>query len=256
MSKYGVFSGPYFPVFRLNTEIYPVNLHFQAEYRKFHARKSLLFNGQHVWIKKEGGLFDVTMGAFDEAEVCEAVGNFLLYQLSKIYNKKDIGLYRDDGLAIFKNVGGSKAEKILKDIQKLFKDNQLNITIQCNLKIVNYLDVTFNLSNATYRPFCKTSNEITYINTESNHPPSLLRQIPLSIESRLSKHSSNEEIFKESAQIYQETLKNSGYDHQLKYQKSINSKIEGTKPRKLKIIWFNPPYSKNVLKKLEINSQN
>ena len=128
----------------------------------FHTRKFVLFNGQHVWIKKEEGLFDVTMETFDGAEVCEAVGNFLLYQLSKNYNKKDIGLYRDDGLAIFKNVSGSKAEKIKKDIQKLFKDNHLNITIQCNLKIVNYLDVTFNLSNATYRPFCKPNNEITY----------------------------------------------------------------------------------------------
>ena len=49
----------------------------------FHPGKSLLFDGQHVWIKDEGGLFDVTMGAFDGAEVCEAVGNFLLYQLSK-----------------------------------------------------------------------------------------------------------------------------------------------------------------------------
>ena len=75
----------------------------------FHARKSLLFNGQHVWIKKKGGLFDVTMGAFDVAEVCEVVGNFLLYQLSKNYNKNDIGLYRDDGIAVFKNVSGSKA---------------------------------------------------------------------------------------------------------------------------------------------------
>ena len=28
-------------------------------------------------------------------------------------------------------------------MQKLFKDNHLNITIQCSLKIVNYLEVTF-----------------------------------------------------------------------------------------------------------------
>ena len=132
----------------------------------------------------------------------------------------------------------------------MFKDNQLHITIQCNLKIVNYLDVTFNLSNVTYRPFCKTNNEITYMHKESNHPPSILRQIPLSIESRLSKHSSNEKIFKESAQIYQEALKKSGYDHQLIYQKSINNKKEGTKQRKRKIIWFNPPYSKNVVTKV------
>ena len=51
------------------------------------------------------------MGALDGAEVCEAVISFLLYRLSKNYNKKDIGLYRDDGLAIFENVSGSKAVK-------------------------------------------------------------------------------------------------------------------------------------------------
>ena len=66
--------------------------------------------------KKERRVIWCNLGAFDGAEVCEAVGNFLLYQLSKNYNKKDIGLYRDDGLAIFKNVSGSKAEKIKKVI--------------------------------------------------------------------------------------------------------------------------------------------
>ena len=57
------------------------------------------------------------MGAFDGAAVCETVGNFLPYQLSKNYNEKDIDLYSDDGLAIFKNVSRSKAEKIKKDIK-------------------------------------------------------------------------------------------------------------------------------------------
>ena len=80
------------------------------------------------------------------------------------------------------------------------------------------------------------SNEIAYIHKESNHPPSILRQIPLSIESRLSKHSSNEKIFKESTQIYQEALKKSGYNHQLTYQKSINNRNKDTKQRKRKII--------------------
>ena len=93
-------------------------------------------------------------------ELYEAVGNFPLYQLSKNYNKRDIGLYRGDRLAISKHVSSSKAEKIKNYIRKLFKDNHLNITIQSNLKIVNYLDVTFNLSNATCQPFCKPNNEI------------------------------------------------------------------------------------------------
>ena len=41
MSKYGVFSGPYFPVFRLNTEIYFVNLRIQSKYGKIRTRKKL-----------------------------------------------------------------------------------------------------------------------------------------------------------------------------------------------------------------------
>ena len=36
------------------------------------------------------------MGAYDGAEVCELVGIFILYQLSRKYNKNNIDLYRDD----------------------------------------------------------------------------------------------------------------------------------------------------------------
>ena len=43
VSKYGVYSGPYFPVFRRITEIYKVNLRIQSEYRKMWTRKNSLF---------------------------------------------------------------------------------------------------------------------------------------------------------------------------------------------------------------------
>ena len=110
-----------------------------------HARKSLLFNNGTTWIKKDSNLFDVTMGSFDGAEICELVGLFILNKLATTYGKDNIGLYRDDGLAIFKNISGPQADRIRKDITKHFKQHGLNITIQTNLKIVNYLDVTFNL---------------------------------------------------------------------------------------------------------------
>ena len=81
-----------------------------------HARKSLLYNNSEPWIKKDSGLFDVTMGAYDGAEVCELVGTFLLHKLFPKYNENNIGLYRDDGLAVFKNISGPKSEKIKKNI--------------------------------------------------------------------------------------------------------------------------------------------
>ena len=41
--KYRVFSGPYFPVFGLNTEIYGLNLRIQSKYRKMRTRKNSVF---------------------------------------------------------------------------------------------------------------------------------------------------------------------------------------------------------------------
>ena len=76
-----------------------------------HARKSLLYNNSEPWMKKDSGLFDVTMGAYHGLEVCKLVGTFLLYKLSLKYNKNGIGLYHDDGLAIFKNISVSKSKK-------------------------------------------------------------------------------------------------------------------------------------------------
>ena len=52
------------------------------------------------------------MGAYDGAEVCELVGIFILYKLSTKYKKNNIGLYRDDGLAFFKNISGPKSETL------------------------------------------------------------------------------------------------------------------------------------------------
>ena len=57
-----------------------------------HARKSLLYGNSEPWMKKDSGLFDVTMGAYDGAEVCELVGTVLLYKLYLKYNKNNIGL--------------------------------------------------------------------------------------------------------------------------------------------------------------------
>ena len=48
VSKYGVFSGPYFPVFGRNTEIYRVNLRIQSEYRKIRTRKTPYLDTFHA----------------------------------------------------------------------------------------------------------------------------------------------------------------------------------------------------------------
>ena len=68
-------------------------------------------------MKREGNLFDVTMGVYDCAEVCELVDNSMLNKIRKKYNKNDMGLYRDDGVAVFRNTTGSKSERIKKNFK-------------------------------------------------------------------------------------------------------------------------------------------
>ena len=160
------------------------------------------------------------MGAYDGAEVCELVGIFTFYQLSRKYNKSNIGLYGDDGLTVFKNISGPQAQKIKKDFQDKFCNNNLNIIVKCNLKIVDYLDVTLNLSDGSQKPFHKPNSEINYIHRESNHPPSIIKQLPLSVESRLSKLSSDENVFIQAASVYQEALKRVGFNHKVRYNNS------------------------------------
>ena len=75
----------------------------------YHSRKSLLFNEEGTWMKKDG-LFDVKMGAYDGAEVCELVGTFLFEKSCEKYDKNSIGLYRDEGLSVFKNKSGTQLE--------------------------------------------------------------------------------------------------------------------------------------------------
>ena len=97
----------------INVAEKPVNITNENKVIIKHARKSLLYDNSKPWMKKNSGLFDVTMGAYDGAELCELVGTFLLYKISLKYNKNNIGLYRDDGLAVFKNVSGPKSEKVV-----------------------------------------------------------------------------------------------------------------------------------------------
>ena len=46
------------------------------------------------------------MGAYDGAEMCELIGIYMLNLIGKKYDSNNIGLYKDDGLAVFRNLSG------------------------------------------------------------------------------------------------------------------------------------------------------
>ena len=121
------------------------------------AKKSLLFNKETPWCKRNTkSQFDVTMGSFDGAETCELIGLFILSELKPKYGSC-VGLYRDDGLAAF-NETPKKIEQIKKDICKTFEKHNLKITIDANKKVVDYLDITLDLSAGIFKPYMKPNN--------------------------------------------------------------------------------------------------
>ena len=90
------------------------------------ARRTL-FNDGELWVKKTGNEeFDVPMGCFDGAEICELVGIFNLNLLKSTIRKENVGLYCDDGLGVLQNLSGPETECLRKRITKIFKDCELN----------------------------------------------------------------------------------------------------------------------------------
>ena len=55
-----------------------IKLDGQDKKIKYDSFKSLLFNQEQTWMKKEGELFAVSIGAYDGLEVCELLSIFLL----------------------------------------------------------------------------------------------------------------------------------------------------------------------------------
>ena len=174
---------------------------------------------------------------------------FLLNNLANKLDRNSVGLYRDDGLALFENINGHRAGNIRREFHQLFKENGLFLQTTCNLKTVNYLDITLDLNTGTYKPYCKPNDEILYIHAKSNHPANILKQLPILIETRLSNLSSNSEIFHEASKHYQNISNQSGYDYKFQYKPPNNeneNKSKSSRNRKRSIIWFNPSFSKNI----------
>ena len=89
------------------------------------------------------------MGSYDGAEICELVGLFILNHLGNSFGKENIGLYRDDGLAIIKNKSGRLADKTRKELHKAFE--QFGLKIILGLSGIKF--TRGKLSRCYFRPF-------------------------------------------------------------------------------------------------------
>ena len=118
------------------------------------------------------------------------------------------------------------------------------------MKRVDFLDISLNLTTGKYKPYKKTNNETLYVNRNSNHPQSVLKEIPHAVNKRLQNISSSSKEFNEAKSAYERALNQSGYTYKLEYDNSTttekNSKNKEKRNRKRNIIWYNPPFNKSI----------
>ena len=226
---------------------------FSSKFSKFtdqevglimHTCKSVLCYDNKVW-KKSGDdtNFDIPMGSFHGAEICDLIGLYILNEITPVIGPNCIGLYRDDGLGILQQTSGSHIERMKKTILKKISNIGFEITIDIGSTATDFLDVHLDLASNNYHPYHKPNSKTLYINNGSNHPKRIRENIPIMIEKRISGLTKNIESFNTNKHIYQNALNKSNFKYHLKYNPAANSK---TKTRKRKCIYFNPPFCQSV----------
>ena len=64
-------------------------------------------------------MFDGTMGSYDGVETCELIGAYMLSLIASKF-KDQVGLYRDDGLAVCKATP-KEIEKTKQEVSHVFR---------------------------------------------------------------------------------------------------------------------------------------
>ena len=161
-----------------------------------------------------------------------------------IFSDGNFGIYRDDGLAVIDILPGPGMESKVKQLRKVFKNIGCDVTIEANLFVTDFLDVTLDLQDESYKPYRKPNAHTVYVNSKSNHPEHVLKHIPVAVNNRLQKISSNQSVFKETTQHYQEAIRASGYDHELAY--SHKHEKRKNKKRREKIYYISTLHTAKV----------
>ena len=215
-----------------------------------HSCKTILtgIDGK-IWRKKDStSLFDIAMGSYHGAEVCDLLGLFILSKLAPILGAGTHGLYRDDGLAVLKGRTPSEWERLKKSIHRTFGDIGFRVTIETGLYRTDFLDVILDLRKNEYQPFRKANSKTVYINNESNHPRYIRSSLPQMIRKRISGLSKDRSIYDHDKAYYNEALKSSGLGTMGEFiTDDVNAR---TKRRRRNVIFFHPPYCASVITKL------
>ena len=91
------------------------------------------------------------------------------------------------------------------------------------MRDTDFLDVSFNLVVNKLFPYRKPSNTPLYTYSESNHPPSIIKQLPSMTNKRISNLPCNEIEFNKAKPLYESALKSSGFNYSMKFEAPVEN---------------------------------
>ena len=109
--------------------------------------------------------------------------------------------------------------------------------------------VPLSLFISNYQPYRKPNDDPLFIHSQSNHPPSITKQLPKTINKRISTLSSDRLSFDAAAPLYEEALRQSNFNVKMKYNpedEASANRPKNQRNRHSNTVWYNPPFSKNV----------
>ena len=110
-----------------------------------------------------------------------------MFLISRLDHIRDlfILIYRDDVLAATRRTKRQQGE-VREDMIVVFNENGWSITISTDLRKVDFLDVTLDLREGTYKPLKTAVDRPLYVHLKSNQPTQVIKNIPRGFERRLS----------------------------------------------------------------------
>ena len=224
----------------------------------FQSCRAVLVSDDKIWIKKGESneeKFAVTIGSYMGAEVAEICTTFLLSRIKETLPRVNAGCYRDDGLLVTQ-ARPQQVESQKKKLCEMFNRHGLNIEASANIRVIDFLDVLFDLNKENYAPYMKQGDTPKYVSNDSDHPKKILKNVPVSVQKRLSGISSSREVFMAAAQPYQTALNKASYDHILEYEEEAqnnndddedeNNNRRKKRRRNRNLTYFTPPFSMTV----------
>ena len=220
----------------------------------------LCFRGE-IWEKKlevgQSKSFNISMGAYHSAQIADLISLKLAFDCKEEIIKKKLpeasapAIYRDDIITLSNAKKSTRnLTKITEAIQKTTKQAGFSLKPDCWSNETNFLDIKIDLEKSKTMPYRKPNHLKIYVNRQSNHSPSILKQIPVGVTERIFKLTSETADRKSEIEPYWEALREKGYSKEVKNikEKAIESNFsiqeqKSKNSRKRRILWFNPPFS-------------